>query len=370
MVMTSATPLVLFGACDRHNLGDLLLAEVAARRAAPRPCLFAGLRAADLRAVGGRAVAPIGELIAQWPRRFGAAPLEVLHVGGEVLDTDAWEAAVMLLPAAEAASRIAALDRRPRARAAWAAEFLGCARRAPYVLAGDAGIATAFRAVGGVGLAQRPPAFRREIAAALRAVRAVTVRDRATQAALAAEGVAAGLEPDPVASAADVLAELVAGAPHAAGDYLAVQCAADFADDATLAALAGALDASGLPVRFFAAGLAPWHDDLALYRRLAARLSDARSASRTSPLGGRLRVPAEVVGGAAVRDTCALIAGARGCLASSLHALLVAGAFAVPALGLAARPGGAAKLRAYAATWGGFEVAAVAELAGRRLPLS
>ncbi|MFC5302767.1 polysaccharide pyruvyl transferase family protein [Azospira restricta] len=353
MEMTSATPLVLFGACDRHNLGDLLLAEVAARRAAPRPCLFAGLRAADLRAVGGRAVAPIGELIAQWPRRFGAAPLEVLHVGGEVLDTDAWEAAVMLLPAAEAASRIAALDRRPRARAAWAAEFLGCARRAPYVLAGDAGIATAFRAVGGVGLAQRPPAFRREIAAALRAARAVTVRDRATQAALAAEGVAAGLEPDPVAQAADLLAELVAGAPRAAGDYLAVQCAADFADDATLAALAGVLDASGLPVRFFAAGLAPWHDDLALYRRLAARL----------------RVPAAVVGSAAVRDTCALIAGARGCLASSLHALLVAGAFAVPALGLAARPGGAAKLWAYAATWGGFEVAAVAELAGRRLPL-
>ncbi len=346
MTTPPETPLVLFGAFDRHTFGDLLLAEVAARRAAPRRCLFAGLRAADLRPCGGRRVQALAGLIAAWPQRYGEAPIEVLHVGGEVLDTDAWEAAVMLLPVGEAAARIAALDGKPAARAAWAAAFLGCARRAPYVL--DAGRdgrrVTAFRAVGGVGLAARPPAFRREVGAALRSAQSVGVRERTTQAALAALGVVAALERDPVAQAADVIAELAAGVPRPAGDYLAVQCAASFADDATLAALAGLLDAQALPVQFFAAGLAPWHDDPAVYRRLAARL----------------RVPATLVAAAGLGETCALLAGARGCVASSLHALLVAGAFGVPALGIEARPGGGAKLRAYADTWGGFAVTAVA----------
>lgn len=355
-------PLVLFGAFDRHNLGDLLLAHVAQRTAAPRRCLFAGLRAADLRALGGFAVHAWPALLATWRRDYGAAPLELLHVGGEVLDTDAWEAAVMLLPAEEAAARVALLDRQPAARAVWAADFLGSGRLAPYVVAADAcgdgggvQIVSEFRAVGGVGLAGRPAAFQAEIVGALQAARAVTVRERTTQAALAALGVAAALEPDPVSRAAMLFAGEVAAQPRPPGDYLAVQCAASFADDATLAALARALDARALPVVLFVAGRAPWHDDVAVLQRLA----------------GRLRVPATVAGRATVWESCALIAGARGCVASSLHALIVAGAFAVPALGIEARAGGAAKLRAYAATWGGFEVAAVAAveaLARRPVP--
>lgn len=257
----------------------------------------------------------------------------------------------MLLPPGEAAARVAALDRAPEARLAWAAGYLGSERLAPYLLgAGDYGgveVVADFRALGGVGLGERPAAFRAEVVAALHTARSLTVRERTTQAALAALGVAAGLAPDPVSQVAALFGDALRARPHPAGDYLAVQCAASFGDDATLAALAHALDAGGLPVVLFVAGTAPWHDDVAVLHRLAARL----------------RVPAQVVTPATVGDACALIAAARGCVASSLHALIVADAFAVPALGIEARAGGAAKLRAYAATWGGFAVAAVETVA-------
>lgn len=340
--MATVTPLVLFGAFDRHNLGDLLLAEVAAWRALPRPSLFAGLCAADMRRYDSVVVRPIAEIAAGWPAVHGDAPMEVLHVGGEVLDTDAWEAATMLLPVEMAAERVATLDGRPRARMAWAASSLGTRRRVPYVVAPGfvAVAATSFRAVGGVGLARRPAAYRRELVDALRQASAVSVRDDTTRRALYALGIDAALEPDPVAGAGEWLRRRVDAVPRNQGAYLAVQCAATFADESSLAAMAAALDALGLPVCLFAAGLAPWHDDPAVLRRLA----------------NRLRVPARVVGHGCIGEICALIAGARGCIASSLHALLVTGAFGVPALGIEARPGEGRKLRAYAGTWGGFRV--------------
>ena len=53
-------PLILFGAFDRHNLGDLLLgriaAELAARLLPGREVRFAGLATRDLRADGGARV--------------------------------------------------------------------------------------------------------------------------------------------------------------------------------------------------------------------------------------------------------------------------------------------------------------------------
>jgi hypothetical protein len=52
-----------------------------------------------------------------------------------------------------------------------------------------------------------------------------------------------------------------------------------------------------------------------------------------------------------VRDICALIAASRGCIATSLHARIVAEAFGVPALSLEREPGSAKKLRAWLDTW-------------------
>lgn len=338
-------PIVLFGAFDRHNLGDFLLARAAALRAGNRPCLFAGLRAVDLTTFGGPVVESVQQILAKWRQRFGSAPLDLVHVGGEILDTDGWEAAVMLLDPDRAAERIARLDRDAAGRAAWAAEFLERDSPAPYVLDRPE-VATAgsieFRAVGGVGLARRDRAFRRAVVAALSAADRVTVRDRRTQAALVADGVQAELEADPATSLGLWLAEEVAVVPPVGSDYIAVQLAGDFGDDATLDALAATLNAHSCPVRLFRAGAAPWHDDPAVYERLLQRL----------------RVPAAILASLHVRDICALIARARFCLASSLHAVLVAGLFGVPAVGLERRSGEGAKLHAYTETWGGFAVRA------------
>ena len=63
-------PLILFGAFDRHNLGDLLLgriaAELAARLLPGRDVRFAGLAARDLRADGGARVQALAELVLEW----------------------------------------------------------------------------------------------------------------------------------------------------------------------------------------------------------------------------------------------------------------------------------------------------------------
>jgi len=343
-------PLVLFGAFDRHNLGDWLLGHVAHRLAGDRPCLFAGLRATDQRRDGGFTVVALPELVAEWPRRWGGTPMELCHVGGEILDTDAWEAAVMLLPPAEAAARVAALDGRPEQARAWARAYLGTDRPAPYVVSTrdlPPGSRVRFAAVGGVGLAGRPPDFQAAVLAALEEGGRLAVRDRVTLTGLARLGRAATLAMDPVAASFSRLADDIVRAPHPAGDYLAVQFAADLADDATLDALAVILNRRGLPVVLWRAGAAPWHDDLAAYGRLAGRLHGSVSVEESRDIW-RLS---------------SLVSHARGCLASSLHALLLAGASGVPAWGLERRDGEGAKLRAYADTWGGFSVSTACRLA-------
>ena len=76
---------VLFGAFDRHNVGDLLFPHVVARMRAPREVRYAGLAARDLRAYGGHVVHALGELAA----RSGKRTLNLIHVGGELLACDA-----------------------------------------------------------------------------------------------------------------------------------------------------------------------------------------------------------------------------------------------------------------------------------------
>ena len=65
--------------------------------------------------------------------------------------------------------------------------------------------------------------------------------------------------------------------------------------------LSEAQAASGLGLVFFCAGLAPWHDDPAIYQRLLARLPPGR--------------PAAIFRSAHIRDLCALLAHAYGFLA-------------------------------------------------------
>ncbi|MEZ2352606.1 hypothetical protein [Caballeronia sp. RCC_10] len=92
----AARPIIVFGAFDRHNFGDMLFAHVVDRllhehRMDVLP-VFAGLAARDMRGYGGHDVVALATLAAS----LRYAPVSVIHAGGEVLTCDAWEAAVML----------------------------------------------------------------------------------------------------------------------------------------------------------------------------------------------------------------------------------------------------------------------------------
>jgi hypothetical protein len=338
---------VLFGAFDRHNLGDLLLAHVAAALLPGRELVFAGLAERDLRGVGGHWVHGLARLAAAWPSQ----PAHLVHVGGEILTCDAWQAAAMLLPPDEAPATIAYLADRPRQRQAWAGRRLGLSARAPYVASRlkYPGLRKVIHAgTGGVDLDRMAPALRREVLADLGCADAVAVRERRTQALLAAAGLDARLVPDPAVMVAALLGERIRARAGVLaplrdawpGGYLAVQFSADFGDDATLAQIAGQLDeacaAANCGAVLFRAGAAPWHDDLAVLHRAVARMRSGRAG---------------VFESLDLWDLCALIAHSRAYCGSSLHGRIVALAFGLPRISLR-RPGAApGKQAAFAASW-------------------
>ncbi|MEW5966849.1 MAG: polysaccharide pyruvyl transferase family protein [Pseudomonadota bacterium] len=343
MTNPHASP-VLFGAFDRHNVGDLLFPHLLEALLPGRGFACAGLAARDLRPLGGHRVAPLVP---------GAAHL--VHAGGELLTCTAWQAAVMLQSVGETAELIARYDADPAAAAVWAARKLGTARAMPYI-AGREWVAPGgrliFNAVGGVEWDALTEAQREEVKAALRGADWLSVRDSVTQAALLAEGIAAPLCPDAAVMLADCCGDAIrthrnGGALRTARaafpqGWLACQFSADFADDASLDALALGLGeaaaATGLGIVLFRAGAAPWHDDPLLYQGLLHRL----------PAGS-----ARVFHSLHLWDVCALVAASRGTVASSLHARLAALAYGLPRVSLAlpqqgARPG---KVAAFADTW-------------------
>jgi hypothetical protein len=225
----------------------------------------------------------------------------------------------------------------------------------PYVAGRDAlapGCRLIFNAVGGVEWHELTAAQRDEVTAALRAADWLSVRDHVTQAALLAEGINAPLCPDPAVMVKACFGELIQ--QHQQHDamramreafpqgWLACQFSADFADDASLDALAGGLAgaaaASGLGLALFRAGAAPWHDDPARYEKLLRRLPPG-----TARLFPSLHL----------WDICALIATSCGVVGSSLHGRIVALAYGLPRVSLAppqqgTRPG---KVAAFAETW-------------------
>ncbi len=340
--------LILFGAFDRHNFGDLLFAHVASRLFRDHELIFAGLADRDLRCHGGHRVESLAALAAKWDGR----PVSLVHAGGEILACSAWQAAVMLQDAESARAAVARYDFLPQDRLAWASRQLGMTDLAPY--AASRGLFSAlerllYLGVGGVDLPDCEPAMQSEVFGKLGQADVVSVRDSCTLALLEAAGIAASLIPDPAVMVAELfgeqirecsrhpeLAHVLARFPRG---YLAVQFSADFGDDATLAALADQLGrlatASGLGVVFFCAGAAPWHDSPEVYRRVLARLCACSCAIFES---------------LDVWDICALIAFSRGYCGSSLHGRIVAMAYGLPRLNLV-HSAGVSKQRAFAETW-------------------
>lgn len=355
-------PIILFGAFDRHNFGDLLFPHIAAALLPGKNLIHAGLAERDLRPHGGHQVHALSRLAAE----LGDQPVSLLHVGGELLTCDAWQAALMLQAPAQAADFVTRLDAHAAERQAWANGILGLRDLAPYTVARRLfpGMARlAYNGVGGVDLGKCEAALRAEVLAKLREADEVGVRDRLTQAQLATAGISARLMPDPAVMVAELfgariaqqardgeVAQLRQAFPQG---YIAVQFSADFGDDATLTEIAAQLDRivheTGLGIVFFRAGAAPWHDDLAIYRRTAQRMSGAQ----------------RILESLDVWDICALIAHSRAYCGSSLHGRIVAMAYGLPRLNLLhpAQSHQATKQAAYAASWDMAEMPATVEIA-------
>ena len=353
-------PLILFGAFDRHNLGDLLFPHVVASMLGAREVVFAGVAERDLRAFGGHEV----EAISRLARRWGDQPADLIHVGGEILTVDAWEAAVMVL-APEEAGAVIGLHESHRRRLCWAQDYLGIRHRAAYVapraLFRNPG-RFVFNAVGGVEFAGLDPRLSDEVAQSLRGATFVGARERVTLDHLGRAGVAARLMPDAAVMVKELFGENIrrhgeSGEPASVRKafpqgYVAVQFSADFGDDATLAAIAAQFDRvaaeAGLGVALFRAGAAPWHDDLDVYRRAASRMRAA---------------PARVFESLDIWDICALIAASRGYCGSSLHGRIVALAYGLPRISMVqpamAQGAGTTKQEAFVATWESADAAGI-----------
>lgn len=342
---------ILFGAFDRHNFGDMLFPHIVSAMLPDQPFVYAGLMEQDFHHYGGHIVSAISALTETLEDR----PVKLIHVGGEILTCDAWQAAVMLSPVEWVNEIIASLGKRSTEKFEWAHNELHTNALAPYTVARQQFLNTEkviYNSVGGVDLNALHPAMREEVLTKLRNADFVSVRDTHTQAALASADIRARLLPDPVVMLAELFGEHIWQCTNEVEmdnilntfpqGYLAVQFSADFGDDATLNEIATQLDrvanATGLGIVFFRAGAAPWHDDLDCYRHIKQRLH-----TKSKILFESLHV----------WNICALIAHATGYCGSSLHGRIVATAFALPHVSMI-HPQYArhhSKADAYGSTW-------------------
>ena len=342
-------PLILFGAFDRHNFGDLLLGETARMLVSPEPVVFAGLADRDLSAYGGESVRAITALAKEW----GDCPTEVLHVGGELLTCTLYEAAVMLQSDDEARHSMIRRGSDPEGEHIWAARYLSLDQAIAYQVSWRLFRSSGFfgyLGVGGMNLDRLPDEVRRHVVSCLDEADYVWVRDRETHRQLAIAGVSAQLAPDPAELAAILFGSVVEERPPSGqqraiherypSGCLAVQFSADFSDDATLGIIERQLRQIqreyGLGIVFFRAGAAPWHDRLDIYRRLLQGMSD---------------LDACIFESLDIWDICALLARSSGFAGSSLHGRIVAEAFGHPAVSLVRKAGERSKVDVYVASW-------------------
>lgn len=329
---SSTPPIIVFGAFDRHNFGDLLFPHIAAALLQGEQIIFAGLLERDMRGCGGHLVKALPSL-AQCLRD---RPVRILHAGGELLTCSAWEAAVMLLSSDNAKKAVFHYGKDLQARERWAHALLGVPDHAPYTISRllfPHALAVVYNAVGGVDLSAQPLALREEIVHKLGRADDVSVRDQHTLASLRMEGINARLLPDSAVMVAELfgtrieqrschgeVAQIRAAMPHG---YLAVQFSADFGRQSILRTLAAQLERIATMHRcgivLFRAGAAPWHDEIECYRRLAAQMSE---------------VPVRIFRSLDVWDICALIAHSQAYCGSSLHGRIVALAFQRPRINL------------------------------------
>jgi hypothetical protein len=319
--------ILLVGAYERDNLGDLLFLLVTERYVAEAEVVAAAPFAADMRPLLDRRVHAYGPLLRDEPWDV------VWTVGGQVGSIDL-RRAYRLSASPEAVDRF---DRaNPLSRARILRRAVGGVRvEAPYIPDLTPGALTIVNSAGLSGIRWLPAARRDRLTALLRTRSSITVRDGASSRFLANAGIVHELAPDAV----HAVNRLWPGERDPRSDVAVVQVSRGILGELGLERLAAALAASpalrALRIRLLLAGTANGHDTVEDLERLAAAVRRATPGRDIALLEARR--PRELV---------EEIRRAKVVVGSSLHVRVVAAAFGIGRVSLA-RP----KTTRYARTW-------------------
>jgi hypothetical protein len=324
--------ILLVGAYERDNFGDLLFPLVTERYLTGAEVVAAAPFAADMTALFDRRVPAYGPLLDA--EDFDA----IWTVGGQVGLVDAERAFRMAVPP----ERWQAYRRSSPARRA---EVLreasgGPVPSFPYLpppiaYPRNAGALGVLTSVGLAGLRDAEPPRRDELISVLRGQDHVGVRDRESGRYLDRLGIPTTVAPDAVHTLR--LHWPVARVPGRGPAVVQVSSAmlTRLGHVTVARALAHAPSLRAMPLRILLAGTATGHDTFEDAERLASLLRRERGRADVAVLGDRR--PLDLVGH---------IARASVVIASSLHVRIVAAAYDVPRVSLARR-----KVSRYATTW-------------------
>ena len=325
--MPNRPRVLLVGAYERDNFGDLLFLLVTERYLEHADVVAAAPFAADMRALLDREIPAYGPLLST--ERFDA----IWTVGGQVGRVDLRRAYKMSASPAEWRRFVASP---PARRVAILREATGGPPPVspyiplPFAYPLNAGAVTVLNSVGIAGARTVESPRREAIVAALRGANSVTVRDRPSSALLTDLGVEHALAPDAV----HALGVLRPGRLDDDGSAI-VQISSGrlriLGHARVGEVLARSPQLAGRPVRLLLAGTATGHDATRDYEAVmrAARGADIAILDERRPL-----------------DIVDRIRRARVVVGTSLHVRIVAAAYGVPRVSLA-KP----KPTRYAALW-------------------
>ncbi len=317
--------ILLVGAFERDNLGDLLFLLVTERYVAEAEVVAAAPFASDMRPLLDRRVLAYGPLLRE--QSFDV----VWTVGGQVGALDLRRAYRLSAPRA-------ALEQFDRAGRLRQARILrravgGIRAEAPYIPEHAPGALTIVNSAGLSGIRWLPAGRRERLIELLRSRDAITVRDGASSRFLATAGVEHELAPDAV----HAVNRLWPGERDPGSDVAIVQASRGALAELGVERLGAALAASpalrSLRIRLLMAGTANGHDTVEDLERLAAAIRR----------GGR---DAAILEARRPRELVEEIRRARVVVGSSLHVRIVAAAFGIGRVSLI-RP----KVTRYARTW-------------------
>lgn len=340
--------ILLIGAYERDNFGDLLFAKIFDRVLNPYPLVYGSLMGRDLTSIGGDCVVSVEDFLKDKKQN---PPLAVIHCGGETITTARQDAVSMDLPSyiPEPTSEFY------RYAQAEISEYLIPSKNLFAYLYNHADLGQknnfpiAFTSLGGSSLNEFAgnKKFLSAVALRLQTAKFLSVRDRKTKEYLNRFlGIEAKLFPDVVSILSRTHMDNVNQATKTAsvkrilsnGPYILFQANSKIMNNMEIEVLSRELGKiikeNNTALVFQPAGLSAGHDSFEEIKRVASILKN------------NLKAKVLIQDDRNIWTQVAVIANAACCIGSSLHVRVVATAFARPHISLQNQ-----KVTSYAQSW-------------------